>query len=241
MIHDIAIADNIGEVRQRIERAARSCGRDPSRIDLLAVSKTKPASLLRQAHQLGLRAFGESYLQEAQVKIADLADLPVEWHFIGRIQSKKCKTIATLFDWVQSVDRLSVAEKLNRHRIGARPLNILIQVNPQGEPGKGGVAISETRALVRQIFDYPYLQIRGLMCIPGTDPQSRHHSFCAMRELYCQMQQEFQHVDTLSMGMSMDLVDAITCGSTMVRIGTALFGPRDGCSPAEAHDHGGPP
>lgn len=221
------IAENISTLGERIHAAARASQRDPTSIGLLAVSKTKPASDLRQANAAGLRDFGENYLQEALSKQLELADLPLIWHFIGPIQSNKTRAIAEHFDWVHSVDRLKIAQRLSEQRpTELPPLNICIQVNVSGETSKSGCTAEDLPALANAIAALPNLRLRGLMAIPEpTDDNSEQNAaFAAVRNLQDSLKLP---LDTLSMGMSHDLEAAIAQGATWVRIGTALFGARD--------------
>ncbi len=221
------IADNIASVAARIAAAANAAGRDESSIHLLAVSKTKPAAALREAHAAGIRDFGENYLQEALGKQLELVDLPLTWHFIGPIQSNKTRAIAEHFDWVHSVDRLKIAQRLSEQRPAELPpLNICIQVNVSGEASKSGCAPADLPALATAIAQLPRLRLRGLMAIPEpTDERAAQDAaFAAVRQLQEQLNLD---LDTLSMGMSHDLESAIDQGATWVRIGTALFGARD--------------
>lgn len=221
------IADNIASVAARIAAAANAAGRDESSIQLLAVSKTKPAAALREAYAAGIRDFGENYLQEALGKQLELVDLPLTWHFIGPIQSNKTRAIAEHFDWVHSVDRLKIAQRLSEQRPAELPpLNICIQVNVSGEASKSGCAPADLPALATAIAQLPRLRLRGLMAIPEpTDERAAQDAaFAAVRQLQEQLNLD---LDTLSMGMSHDLESAIDQGATWVRIGTALFGARD--------------
>ncbi len=221
------IAANISTLSERINAAAQLAQRDPATIGLLAVSKTKPAQALREAYAAGLRDFGENYLQEALSKQAELADLPLCWHFIGPIQSNKTRAIAENFAWVHSVDRLKIAQRLSEQRPeGLPPLNICIQVNVSGEASKSGCTPADLPALAEAISQLPNLQLRGLMAIPEPtdDAAEQHAAFAAVQSL---QQQLNLPLDTLSMGMSHDLEAAIAQGATWVRIGTALFGARD--------------
>jgi len=198
-------------------------------VQLLAVSKTWPAELLRQAANAGQTRFGENYIQEALIKITALTDLNLEWHFIGPIQSNKTKDIATHFDWVQSLDRLKIARRLSNQRPESLgPLNVCVQVNIDDEACKSGVAITETLAFADDIAQLKNLTLRGLMIIPSkTDVVSQQHAaFKTAYSLFEQLKNHYETVDTLSMGMSADMGAAIEQGSTMVRIGTALFGTR---------------
>ena len=221
------IADNIGQVGQRIRAAADAVQRDASSIHLLAVSKTKPAQAVREAYAAGLHDFGENYLQEALGKQADLTDLPLSWHFIGPIQSNKTRAIAENFAWVHSVDRLKIAQRLSEQRpADLAPLNICIQVNVSGEASKSGCTPADLPALANAISALPRLKLRGLMAIPEPteDRAAQDAAFAAVRDLQASLNLP---LDTLSMGMSHDLESAIAQGATWVRIGTALFGARD--------------
>jgi PLP dependent protein len=226
------VARHLDEVRQRIAKAAADASRDASSVTLLAVSKTFPAEDVRAAFNAGQRAFGENYVQEAVAKIAELADLrsEIEWHFIGPLQSNKTKVVAENFDWVHSVDRLKIAQRLSEQRPdGMAPLNVCLQINVSGEESKSGVAPDEALTLARQIAALPSLRLRGLMAIPEPaatlDEQRAPHR--RLRELLDALRADGLELDTLSMGMSADLEAAILEGATMVRIGTAIFGARD--------------
>ena len=229
------IADNIALVSSRIRAAALAAHRDEHSVQLLAVSKTKPAEALREAHAAGLRDFGENYLQEALGKQLELADLPLIWHFIGPIQSNKTRAIAEHFAWVHSVDRLKIAQRLSEQRpADLPPLNICIQVNVSGEASKSGCTPADLPALAAAISALPHLTLRGLMAIPEpTDDRAEQDAaFAAVRELNKSLQDSLNlPLDTLSMGMSHDLESAIAQGATWVRIGTALFGARDYSQP----------
>jgi pyridoxal phosphate enzyme (YggS family) len=221
------IADNIAQVRLRIHAAEQAAGRAAESVRLLAVSKTKPAQALREAHAAGLRDFGENYLQEALGKQAELTDLPLIWHFIGPIQSNKTRAIAEHFDWVHSVDRLKIAQRLSEQRPAELPpLNICIQVNVSGEASKSGCSPADLPALASAIDALPRLELRGLMAIPEPteDRATQDAAFAAVQRLQASLDLP---LDTLSMGMSHDLESAIAQGATWVRIGTALFGARD--------------
>ena len=220
------IADNIGLVSERIRAAANAVQRDANSIHLLAVSKTKPAQAVREAYAAGQLEFGENYLQEALGKQAELTDLPLSWHFIGPIQSNKTRAIAEHFDWVHSVDRLKIAQRLSEQRpADLPPLNICIQVNVSGEASKSGCTPADLPALANAISNLPRLKLRGLMAIPEPteDRAAQDASFAAVQSLQASLNLP---LDTLSMGMSHDLESAIAQGATWVRIGTALFGAR---------------
>lgn len=221
------IADNIQLVSSRIQAAVKTAGRDENSVQLLAVSKTKPAEVLREAYAAGLRDFGENYLQEALGKQLELADLPLIWHFIGPIQSNKTRSIAEHFAWVHSVDRLKIAQRLSEQRpADLPPLNICIQVNVSGEASKSGCTPQDLPALAQAISALPRLKLRGLMAIPEPteDRAEQDAAFAAVQKLQAGLNLP---LDTLSMGMSHDLESAIAQGATWVRIGTALFGARD--------------
>ena len=221
------IAGNIAQVEARIRAAALAVHRDVTSIHLLAVSKTKPAAALREAHAAGVRDFGENYLQEARAKQVELADLPLCWHFIGPIQSNKTRDIAEHFAWVHSVDRLKIAQRLSEQRpADLPPLNICIQVNVSGEASKSGCTPADLPALAAAISALPRLKLRGLMAIPEPteDRAEQDAAFAQVRSLQERLN---LGLDTLSMGMSHDLESAIAQGATWVRIGTALFGARD--------------
>ncbi|VVQ36527.1 Pyridoxal phosphate homeostasis protein [Pseudomonas fluorescens] len=221
------IADNIAQVSSRIHAAAVAAKRDEDSVQLLAVSKTKPAEALREAYAAGLRDFGENYLQEALSKQLELADLPLIWHFIGPIQSNKTRAIAEHFAWVHSVDRLKIAQRLSEQRpADLPPLNICIQVNVSGEASKSGCTPADLPALANAISELPRIKLRGLMAIPEPteDRAAQDAAFAAVQSLQASLNLP---LDTLSMGMSHDLESAIAQGATWVRIGTALFGARD--------------
>ena len=221
------IAENISTLAERIHNAAQAAQRDPASVGLLAVSKTKPASDLREAYAAGLRDFGENYLQEALGKQTELSDLPLIWHFIGPIQSNKTRAITENFAWVHSVDRLKIAQRLSEQRPPELPpLNICIQVNVSGEASKSGCSPEDLPALAQAISALPNLKLRGLMAIPEPtdDRDEQNASFAAVSTLQAQLGLP---LDTLSMGMSHDLEAAIAQGATWVRIGTALFGARN--------------
>ena len=220
------IPSNLGAVRERIARAAGAHGRAPESVTLIAVSKTKPADAIAEAHRAGQLDFGENYAQEAAAKIEALAGLPLRWHFIGRIQSNKTALIARHFDWVHTVDRLKIARRLAGHRADGPPLNVLVQVNIDDDPAKGGVAPDEAGDLVDAMRDLAGLRLRGLMAIleRSGDAQS---SYRRTRTLFEGLADRGgSGWDVLSMGMSGDLEAAIAAGATQVRVGTAIFGSR---------------
>lgn len=223
------ISTNLQAVRARIAAAAQLAGRAVEDIRLLAVSKTFPPERIREAAQAGQIAFGENYLQESLGKIAALADLGLEWHFIGPLQSNKTRPVAEHFSWVHGIERLKIAERLSAARGAARPpLQVCIQVNVSGEASKSGVSPGETAALAHAVAGLPNLRLRGLMAIPEpTDdmPLARQR-FAMLRELREVLNEAGMALDTLSMGMSHDLEAAILEGATIVRVGTAIFGER---------------
>lgn len=215
-------------VLQQIRRACEHAQRAPETVQLLAVSKTHPSESLREMYAAGQRAFGENYLQEALEKIEALKDLEIEWHFIGHVQRNKTKNLAEKFDWVHGVDRLIIAERLSNQRFQDQSdLNICLQVNIDGQDSKDGCAPDEVAELVAQISQLPKIRLRGLMVIPAPDNTA---AFADAKALFDEVREKHAHPqdwDTLSMGMSSDLEAAIAAGSTMVRVGTALFGARD--------------
>ena len=224
------IASNLQAVKNAIAVAASGVGRAPSDVVLLAVSKTFTSAAIREAYHAGQICFGESYLQEAMTKIAELDNLPVEWHFIGPVQSNKTRVIAENFSWVHSVERLKIAERLSAQRPeNLPPLNVCIQVNVSGEASKSGVSLHETGKLAEAVAKLPQLALRGLMAIPAyTDNiAEQRRSFSQLRELRDKLDRQGVILDTLSMGMSHDFAAAIAEGATIVRVGTAIFGKRE--------------
>lgn len=223
------IADNLQQVRTRIATACNTHGRPPEAVTLLAVSKTFGPQAVREAFAAGQTAFGENYIQEAVDKIVALADLPLEWHCIGPIQSNKTRLVAEHFDWAHSVDRLKIAQRLSEQRPqGKAPLNVCIQVNIDGGPTKAGVAPEDALALAQAVVALPNVRLRGIMTIP--EPAIDFEAACAVhmraRALFDALNAAGLALDTLSMGMTGDLEAAIASGSTMVRVGTAIFGGR---------------
>ncbi|MEN8166110.1 MAG: YggS family pyridoxal phosphate-dependent enzyme [Pseudomonadota bacterium] len=219
----------LNQVRQRIQDAVMANGRQPGSIKLLAVSKTRHADEIRAAYLLGQRAFGESYLQEALKKIGQLSDLKLEWHFIGRLQSNKTKPIAENFAWVHSLASLKHAQRLSDQRpVGLAPLKVCIQVNTSGEASKDGHEPTELPELLERYAAFSNLAIQGLMTIPAPSdaPDTQQRPFQMLRELRDCLSTDTLPLATLSMGMSSDLEAAIAEGSSLVRIGTAIFGPR---------------
>ncbi|MCX7034640.1 MAG: YggS family pyridoxal phosphate-dependent enzyme [Arenimonas sp.] len=216
------------DVLQSIENAAKLAGR-PRSVKLLAVSKTRPAEAVRDLASAGQLAFGENYVQEGVAKVQALAGLGLEWHLIGHLQSNKCREVAEHFDWVESVDRAKLVDALDRARPESLPpLNVLVQVNVDGEAGKSGCRPEDVPALADRVAASPRLRLRGLMSIPEPhpDPGHRRDSFRRLKALYDAVAARHPGVDTLSMGMSEDFDLAIAEGSTLVRVGTALFGAR---------------
>lgn len=226
-----SIQQNLQQVRQRIAAAAARCGRAPEEITLLAVSKTKPASAVEEAFAAGQTAFGENYVQEGVEKVQALAAHPeLAWHFIGPLQSNKSRLVAENFAWCHTIDRQRIAQRLNDQRPATLPpLNVLIQVNISDENSKSGIMLEAVSGLAEQIAALPHLRLRGLMAIPAAESDyAQQLAVCQqMAEAFRQLQQHYPGVDTLSLGMSDDMEAAIAAGSTMVRIGTAIFGARD--------------
>jgi hypothetical protein len=225
-----AIADNLQAVQARIAKAAAAAGRSPESIRLLAVSKTWPLASVIDAADAGQRAFGENYVQEGIDKIAAISGRNLEWHFIGPLQSNKSKPVAEAFDWVHSIDRLKIAERLSAQRPAyLTPLQVCVQVNVSGEASKSGCAPDEALALCRAVATLPGLRLRGLMAIPepSDDPAAQRAPFRRLREIYDHIRAAGLPLDTLSMGMSHDLEAAVAEGATIVRIGTAIFGERN--------------
>ena len=226
-----SISSKLQQVLHRIDDACAQAARPVQSVTLLAVSKTFGADAVRQAHAAGQRAFGENYVQEALAKIDALADLrpQIQWHLIGPLQSNKTREVAEAFDWVHTVDRLKIAERLSAQRPAHRaPLSVCVQVNVSGESSKSGVAPAEVAALARAVAALPNLRLRGLMSIPepaeGLAAQREPHR--RLRELFDTLRADGLALDTLSMGMSADLEAAVLEGATLVRVGTAIFGAR---------------
>ena len=229
-----SIQQNIEHITSQIRYDEQKCGRTPESVQLLAVSKTKPVEAILEAHQAGQTAFGENYVQEGVSKVQHFAehypDNRIEWHFIGPIQSNKSRLVAEHFDWVHTIDRPKIAQRLNDQRPSElKPLQVLIQVNTSGEASKSGVTEAEVFELAELISRLPNLTLRGLMSIPAnvSDYESQLHEFQKLATLKQTLEAQFPEIDTLSMGMSGDMTAAIEAGSTMVRIGTAIFGVRD--------------
>ncbi|BDM65277.1 YggS family pyridoxal phosphate enzyme [Shewanella sp. NFH-SH190041] len=227
------ITDRLAAAQQRIAQAAANASRSSHEIKLLAVSKTKPVSQILEAYQAGQRRFGENYVQEGQEKILALqSDCPdIEWHFIGPLQSNKSRIVAEHFDWMHTVDRDKIAQRLNDQRpADMAPLNVCIQINISQESSKSGITPTQMMALAKEIATLPHLKLRGLMAIPTEtdDTQVQNREFAELKQCFDKLKAAYPEVDTLSMGMSGDLEQAIAHGSTMVRIGSAIFGAR-GC------------
>jgi hypothetical protein len=227
------IAHNLAQVQHKILAATERCGRAPEEVTLLAVSKTKPVSALAEAIAAGQRAFGENYVQEGVDKIryfAENGEEALEWHFIGPLQSNKSRLVAEHFDWCHTVDRLRIATRLSEQRPAELPpLNVLIQINISDEQSKSGIALSELETLAADVAALPGLVLRGLMAIPAPEPDYEHQlAVCQkMAAAFASLKNRYATVDTLSLGMTDDMDAAIAAGSTMVRIGTAIFGARD--------------
>ena len=228
------LPERLAAVRTRLTAALREAGRKEEAATLIAVSKTFPVSACEAAWQLGVRDFGENYVQEGVEKIrrfkAVHPDDPGIWHFIGPLQTNKTKLVAEHFDWMHSLDRLKVAKRLSDQRpADMPPLNVLIEVNVDGEASKSGVAPEAVAELAAEIVRLPGLKLRGLMAIPAKreSEEEKHRPFRALRMLLEGLQREIPELDTLSMGMSADMTEAVAEGATMVRVGSAIFGPRD--------------
>lgn len=225
----MSISENLSRIQQQIEQISAKYQRENVR--LLAVSKTKPVQAIEEAIRAGQCAFGENYVQEGVEKITYFSgNKSLEWHFIGPLQSNKSRLVAEHFDWIQTMDRFKIAERLNDQRPEhLRPLNVLIQINISDESSKSGIQPEEMFSLAEKISQFPRLKLRGLMAIPKpeSEPEQQKIALRKMKDLFNRLQQRFESVDTLSMGMSDDMASAIECGSTMVRIGTAIFGERN--------------
>ena len=234
-----SVDDNLGQVRRRIEAACAAAGRPVQTVTLLAVSKTLGADAVRDAFGAGQRAFGENHVQEALDKIGALADLraQIEWHLIGPLQSNKTRPVAAAFDWVHSVDRLKIAQRLSQQRPpGLPPLQLCLQVNISSEASKSGLAPDEVPAVAQAVAALPRLRLRGLMAIPepADDEAARRAPHRALRELLAALNAQGLALDTLSMGMSADLEAAVAEGATLLRVGTAIFGGRPTLGPVPA-------
>lgn len=224
------LSQNIAKLQDRVRCVAEKSQNSYSAVQIIAVSKTRTAQEIRAAHACGLTHFGESYLQEALQKVSELQDLPLTWHFIGPIQSNKTAGIAPHFDWVHSIDRAKIAQRLSRQRSSELPpLQVCLQVNISGEESKSGVRLEDLPQLARSVCELPNLKLRGLMGIPAADADTRqqHRDFGQLRTALTALQALGPDIDTLSMGMSADIEPAILEGATMIRVGTAIFGPRN--------------
>lgn len=228
------IKNNLAKINRQISQYCEQAKRNSSTVSLLAVSKTKPVEDILIAYQAGQTAFGENYVQEGVEKIQYFTEqhIQLEWHFIGPLQSNKTKLVAENFDWMQTLDREKIATRLNEQRPHYKqPLNVLIQINISAENSKSGIQPQEMLSLAKHIQNLPHLRLRGLMAIPEPTDNitAQEQAFNQMKYLFTQLQLAFpdEKIDTLSMGMSDDMASAIKCGSTMVRIGTAIFGKRN--------------
>ncbi len=223
-----SLAQPFQRVRSQIELACQQAQRQPDSVALLAVSKKHPSAKIKQLHALGQNSFGENYVQEGVEKVQELSNLGIEWHFIGPIQSNKSRLVSEHFQWVHTLDSEKLARRLNEQRpehMG--PLNVLIQVNISEQSSKSGLHVTEVTDFAKTVSKMPNLKLRGLMCIPAPlDEAPLKADFSKMHQAFVELQKNYPQVDTLSMGMSGDLSSAIECGSTMVRIGSALFGQR---------------
>ena len=220
------ITDHLAQIVKHVARATRHSGRSAASVTIVAVSKQQPATAIMTAYQAGLAHFGESYVQEALPKIAALANTSITWHFVGKLQANKTRQVAEAFDWVHTVDRQRIAERLNAQRPAlAAPLNVFIQVNQGEEAEKSGALVEDVAELARAIMQLPRLKLRGLMTLP---PQrgAPAHWFAELAALRARLEREGIPLDALSMGMSADYAEAIAAGATHVRIGTAIFGSR---------------
>ena len=227
----IGVTENLRKIRDLLAQAAADAGRDPKQVSLLAVSKKQPAARVLEAAAAGQREFGENQAGEGLAKIRAVADDTLIWHFIGHVQSNKSRIVAEHFDWVHSIDRLKIARRLSDQRPAERgDLNVCLQVNVDEEASKTGVAAAEVAGLARAVADLPRLRLRGLMCLPMIREgfEAQREPFARLRELAEKLRDQGFEMDTLSMGMSADFRAAIAEGATIVRIGTAVFGPRPG-------------
>jgi PLP dependent protein len=212
---------------ERVARAAERANRSPSSVTIVAVGKQQPSTSIIAAQRAGLRHFGESYVQEALPKIAELASSELTWHFVGKLQANKTRDVAATFDWVHTVDRLKIAERLSEQRSPfAAPLNVLIQVNQGGEAQKGGALPRDVAGLALAVAALPRLKLRGLMTLPPQS-DSPNRRFAELATLRAELERQGIELDSLSMGMSADFEEAIAAGATHVRIGTAIFGARE--------------
>jgi pyridoxal phosphate enzyme (YggS family) len=222
------ITDHLADIVERVARAAQHANRSAKSVTIVAISKQQPTSSIVAAHRAGITNFGESYVQEALPKMDAASELAATWHFVGKLQTNKTRQVAERFDWVHTVDRLRIAERLNEQRpASAAPLNVLIQVNQGDEAQKSGASVTDVAELARAVAKLPRLKLRGLMTLP---PQhgSPADWFAELAALRARLESEGMALDSLSMGMSADFAEAIAAGATLVRIGTAIFGRRDG-------------
>lgn len=223
------IASQISTLRERVDRSLAHANRPSESLQILAVSKTRPASAIEAAYEAGFHHFGENYLQEALLKIEQLGHLPLQWHYIGTLQSNKTSSVAQHFDWLHTLDRVKIANRLSQQRPpNMPPLNVCIQINIDDEPQKGGINLAQLNPFAEAVEALPNLSLRGLMAIPSKDssPQQKGDSFAKMAETLDTLKGTIPQLDTLSMGMSADLELAIEHKATIIRIGTAIFGPR---------------
>lgn len=223
------ISERLHQINALIRTTAEDVGRDPEGIRLVAVGKRHPAAAIRAAAEAGQRDFGENYVREGLDKMRELADLDLCWHYIGPLQSNKTRDVAEHYDWMHTIDRFKIARRLSEQRPEALPpLQACIQVNISREPQKAGVAPERVDALAERVAQLPGLRLRGLMCLPAPagDEAARREPFRRMRELLEHLNRQGHELDTLSMGMTADLAEAVAEGSTIVRVGTAIFGPR---------------
>ena len=223
------IAERIQNIRAQIEQTCHQAKRDPDTVTLIAVSKTFPADAIAEAFSQGQAVFGESYVQEAVQKVDALRHLDITWHFIGPLQSNKTRPVAERFHWVHSVDREKIAQRLNDQRPATlAPLNVCIQVNVSNDPAKGGVLLNQVKSMAETIDQLPNLQLRGLMAVPALDLEEslQRRQFESLRAAVDELAKQYPSVDTLSLGMSADWPLAVASGSTMIRVGSSIFGPR---------------
>ncbi|MEM7430921.1 MAG: YggS family pyridoxal phosphate-dependent enzyme [Pseudomonadota bacterium] len=226
----IGVTENLRIVRDLLAKASVDAGRDPEAVRLLAVSKKQPVEAIQEAVAAGQRDFGENFVQEGLAKIETVGRDGIQWHFIGQLQTNKTRAVAEHFDWVHTIDRLKIAERLGRQRPDDLPdLNVCLQINIDAEDGKAGIAPDAVLPLAREVAAVPRLRLRGLMCLPAIrhNAAEQREPFARLRDLQSELREAGIETDTLSMGMSGDFVPAIAEGSTIVRIGTAVFGPRE--------------
>lgn len=230
----INIAERASNIRARIDKACQLAGRASDEVTLIAVSKTQPVEALKQARDAGLIHLGENYVQEAVEKFDQLKDLDLCWHFIGPLQSNKTRLIAERFDWLHTLDRAKIAKRINDQRPeNLPPMRVLIQVNISQDPNKSGVSLEEIAELAEYLQTLPHLELRGLMAIPAADlpEETLRQQFQQLKNSQTALHQQYPECDTLSIGMSDDFEIAIDCGATMIRVGSAIFGPRQYSNP----------